>query len=184
MAQLQLSAPWILLYRKIDAMFKLDNDIKVIFEDLDAAKKIKIYVEDPNKADALKKILIPEVQFGTMPVSIEIISVDSDRSRRYTRRRVMTDPNDAADIFIAAFSSNRAFAYANKIEGIFTNPIYYVVFDKVVVQYFTDDIGDVNGICSTLYQEIAKDIFKPFDGVHYCTDTVDHRVSGECVCDF
>ena len=50
------------------------------------------------------------------------------------------------------------------------NPITYVVFVNEVVQYFNDDLGDVYGQCSTLYQEIAKDVFGETEGVFFCTD--------------
>ena len=30
---------------------------------------------------------------------------------------------------------------------------------------------DINGNCSTLYQEIAKDVFGEDEGICFCTDT-------------
>ena len=47
----------------------------------------------------------------------------------------------------------------------------YVVFKKEVVQYFNDSLGDIHGVCSTLMQDIAKDIFEDTEGVYFCTDT-------------
>ena len=48
----------------------------------------------------------------------------------------------------------------------------YIVFKNKVVQYFNDDLKDVNGFCSTLYQKIAKDIFAEngCETACYCTD--------------
>lgn len=39
-----------------------------------------------------------------------------------------------------------------------------------VVQYFNDDLGDAHGVCSTLYQEIAKDVFGEHEGIFFCTN--------------
>ena len=46
----------------------------------------------------------------------------------------------------------------------------FIVFEKVVVQWFSDSIGDWYGLTSTLYQDLAKDIFGNIDGVYFCTD--------------
>ena len=39
------------------------------------------------------------------------------------------------------------------------NSFTYVVFEKEVVQYWNDNLGDINGLRSTLYQDLAKEIF-------------------------
>ena len=43
------------------------------------------------------------------------------------------------------------------------------VFAKEVVQYWNDSLSDPYGKVSTLYQDIAKDIFEDTDGVMFCT---------------
>ena len=62
------------------------------------------------------------------------------------------------------------FSYVEEVTGIFSNPITYVVFVNEVVQYYNDNLSDIHGLRSTLYQEIAKDIFETRLGVYYCTD--------------
>ena len=57
----------------------------------------------------------------------------------------------------------------------------YVVFVKEVVQYFNDDLGDANGVCSTLYQDIAKRLFTSTEGVFFCTNT-NGSVALPCIC--
>ena len=85
-----------------------------------------------------------------------------------------------AQLYNAAFSGNAAFVNTIPVEGVFTNPILYVVFEKEVVQYFNDDLGDPHGNRSTLYQELAKEVFPEHDGVLYCTDVEeDGKTSGE-----
>lgn len=45
-----------------------------------------------------------------------------------------------------------------------------MLFKKEVVQYFTDNLGDYNGYRSTLYENIARDIFGDIVGVFFCTN--------------
>jgi len=53
----------------------------------------------------------------------------------------------------------------------------YVLFKNKVVQYFIDNIGDYNGMKSTLYEDIARDIFEDVDGVFFCTALPDNLSS-------
>ena len=46
----------------------------------------------------------------------------------------------------------------------------YVLFKKEVVQYDSDDISDFHGVCSTLYQDLAKEIIGEDEGIYFCTD--------------
>ena len=41
------------------------------------------------------------------------------------------------------------------------------------VQYYNDSLNDINGICSTLYQDVAKDVFDKRSGVYFCTEYED-----------
>lgn len=167
MAQLNLSAPWILFYREVEAMFERDREVKVVFIDSeDEPKSLNVYVESSEKASAIRQLLVSSEEFGSVHLNISVIPANGNASKR--------NIIDVIELFETAFENNPAYRYIEKVDGIFSNPIYYVVFDKKVVQYFTDDIGDAHGVCSTLYQEIAKDIFSPLDEVHYCTDTFDY----------
>ena len=51
-----------------------------------------------------------------------------------------------------------------------TNPITYVIFKKEVVQYYNDSLSDAHGMCSTLYQDIAKRILDADEGIFFCTN--------------
>ena len=49
-----------------------------------------------------------------------------------------------------------------------------MVFEKAVIQFFNDDITDINGVESTLYQNVAKEIFEDdvkTGSIFFCTDT-------------
>ena len=53
------------------------------------------------------------------------------------------------------------------------NDFNFVVFVPEVVQFYNDDLGDINGLCSTLYQDLAKDLFGEEAGIYFCTDKVE-----------
>ncbi len=56
------------------------------------------------------------------------------------------------------------------VDGIFSNDISYILFEPKVVQFFNDDLGDLNGLRSTLYQDIAANVFEDaHEGVFFCT---------------
>ena len=152
-----LAAPWFQYFRKIEALFGDDPDIDVLFDDDDLV--IRLMVKDQDKADALTQLLPMEKDFGNVKVYISVIPAN-----------VEATPSKIS-LLKKAFHGNPAFRYAATAEGLYTNPIHYVVFANKVVQYYNDDLGDVNGLCSTLYQDIAKDVLGETDGVHYCTDT-------------
>lgn len=51
-----------------------------------------------------------------------------------------------------------------------SNPIAYCSFKKEVVQYPADDLSSETGLKSTLYEDLAREIFENTDGVYFCTD--------------
>ena len=151
-----------LIYRQINAMFAKDPDIRVVFDEENA--KISLYAADCDKAAALDKILIGEYTFGNVKLSVNVVPPNGSVPKTKT---------STVDLFAAALAKNRALSYIRAIEGVFSNGITYIVFANEVVQYFSDDLSDINGLCSTLYQDIAKSIFKEIHGVYFCTDVLD-----------
>ena len=165
MARINLSSPWVLFYHEVEAMFKGDDGVRVVLNEDEM--KLELYVDSPTKADAIGTLLPEEKVFGG--VTLEIIVYPGNKTE-YKLKNVKTALTPC-DIFDAAFKDNKALSFTQEINGAYNNPIYYIVFKKKVVQYFTDDLGDIFGQRSTLYQEMAKDIFVEMDGVHYCTDS-------------
>lgn len=160
MAKLNLSAPWDEYYEEIKCFFGEDELTHVVY---DREKYIiNIYVEDGEKATALDQLLIEEIHFGDITLSIDVIPANEDG---------FSDKEfKGAELFDTALNSNCNYAFARTVQLLFNNPLTYVVFSPEIAQYYTDDLGDWNGFRTTLYQEIAKDIFVELDGVHYCTD--------------
>lgn len=155
--ELKLSAPWMTFYHQMKAFFAHDPEVKVEFEE--NTDTIKVYVDNPEKAEALEALLPYSKAFGTVVIYISIIPANKLTSN--------------AALFRTALTGNEAFHYIDSIEGVFTNPLHYVVFKNEVVQYFNDNLADVYGNVSTLYQDIAKDIFENCEGIYFCTDLPD-----------
>lgn len=161
MAKINLSPPWVSYYHEVQAFFKEDPDVRVLFDDV--KYEIRLYVEDPEKADALSQLLKPEVVFGSVVLSIIVVP-----SNKVTTSK--------ESLFEKAFKNNEAVSFLYCVKSIFSNDLLYVVFEKEVVQCYTDDLGDIYGVRSTLYQNIAKEIFKEYDGVFFCTDTYEDSI--------
>jgi len=156
--KIHLSAPWVTLYREFEAMFGEDPDIKLEYVAGDGNDPIiKMYVDGQDKAAAIEQLLKPTHDFGGVSVSVEVIPANI--------------PQTKAGLYRQAFEGNPAFSFAATAEGIFTNPVTYVVFKNKVVQFWNDDLGDVNGNETTLFECIAPNLFEGGDGVSFCTDT-------------
>lgn len=161
MAKLKLSAPWIIYYREIEAMFRGDPGVRVVFDE--DSLTVKLYVDEGAKAYALDRLVPPSKKFGRTVLKINVIPANGAFAKV-----------NEAELFDAALTGNSALSFIRTISGIMTSPLTYVVFKKTVVQYWTDDLGDYFGVHSTLFQDIAKDVFENATGVFFCTDTAEN----------
>ena len=147
-------SPWIEYYEKINTLFGEDPDISVIMDNENCI--LKLYVIGDAKASAIDELLPESVTYGNVRLEIEVIPANGPERTRL-------------DLYRDAFQGNPAFSFAySGAKGLYQAD--YVVFKNRVVQYHNDDLYDINGFRSTLYQEIAKELFKDED-VHFCTDT-------------
>lgn len=155
MAKVELSPPWDGYVHKITALFGEDPEIKMQYDE--NALELKLLVNNPAKAEAIAKLLPTSKAFGNVILKIFVIP-----SNDLYKEKVET--------YKAAFNGN---PIVSRIETI-TDPagadFNYIVFEREVVQYYNDDLGDIDGIHSTLYQEIAKDVFEREAGIYFCTE--------------
>ena len=150
---LKLCSPWVNYYREIEALFGADKDVKIVFDEENYI--LKLFVTGVEKAEALARLLPAEREFGSVTVKTEVIPANP-----------MGD--SIQNVYKAAFKDNPALVNFETVETPF-GTMNYAVFRNVVVQYPNDDIGDINGLRSTLYQDIAKDVFNNKDRVFFCT---------------
>ena len=160
LTNLNLSAPWVEFYQEIKALFGDDPAIRIDYNQ--DTRVISLRVEGEEKAAALEALLPKEKTFGNVTVQVQVIPANALKASRLP-------------LFQAAFEGNPAFAYVKVAADMsaLTFGADYVVFKKEVVQFFNDDLSDVYGVKSTLYEEIARDVFGPDAGVFFCTDRED-----------
>jgi len=166
--RLKLSPPWIIYVNYIMAMFGKDPDIGVTYDNDE--HEIKLYVEKPEKATALS-ILLPTVKtIGNIALKVTIIPANNKQVKAEELGKLSNK-----QIFDMAFDGNPVYKYAEEITGIFSNVLTYVVFKKEVVQMFADNLNDFHGVISTLYQDVAKELFDEsgLESVFYNTDVTD-----------
>lgn len=158
MAATRIAPPWITFYREIVELFGDDPDIRLEYLSGDGEDpKIKVFVNGMDKANALETILPKEMSFGNVTVTVEVIPSNDNEET-------------IVDVFLKAFKNNPVFSYAVMVDGVVSSPLSYVVFRNRVVQFYNDNLGDVNGNCTTLYEDIAQDVFGDLHGVFFCTD--------------
>ena len=155
MAKLGLQSPWEIYYTEMNELFRRDPEISVIFDVEEF--ELKLYVDNRQKAEILEKILPSEVDLGR---KLPIIIVPSNNAPIF---------EDVGSDWKILFQDNDAVSYIHEVNVAGFRAVY-VVFENRVVQYFTDDLGDINGYTSTLYQDIAKRIINVPAGVFFCTD--------------
>jgi len=161
MAKVNLAAPWTTCYRQFQAFFKNDPSVKVEYNS--NGPEIKLYVECPQKAEALTQLLAPTRTYGNVTLKITVIPANAPCGD------LMEMVDDIARIK-AAIHGNKAVSEVVDIKQEFiTNPLTYVVFKREVVQFFNDNLSDLHGLTSTLYQDLAEAIFTEHVGVCFCT---------------
>ena len=167
MAKLGLTSPWVNFYYQINTFFEKDNDVRVVYDEDENI--ISLYVDNEAKAAALTELLPVEKVFGGVTVRVNVIP--ANRLNVTKVNKFLASGEDKGNLIAVALEGNDRLADVIRVVGIFNNPMTYVVFRKEVVQYFNDSLGDIHGVCSTLMQDIAKDIFEDTEGVYFCTDT-------------
>lgn len=169
--RLKISPPWITYVNKLQAIFDEDPQIAFNTNLGNGTYEVTLATNNPEKAAALRWLLPEKKEFGNVTLNINIDSGDKVINKAF---------NSAKELFKAAFGSNPVLAYIVVPEGVHWVPFTYIVFKNCVVQFFNDNLNDPHGIVSTLYQDIAYEIFAdmsfPQDGgICYCTD-VEHKL--------
>ena len=154
----ELSPPWWEFYHKLDAMFGSDPEIHMEFNDDDEDKEIKMFVDSQAKADALMQVLPMEKDYGNVKLKLTIVPSDKAGS--------------IAQLYKTIFNGNPVFSDAVEVDQPGYPHFSYVVFKPLIVQFYDDNLMDVNGNVTTLHQDIARDLFESKDGVYFCTESI------------
>ena len=157
--ELELSAPWVTFAHELDKLFA--EDPEVAFEYDEDQRKVKLFVESQEKADALTDILPLEKRYGSEKLVVEVVPAN-------------TGTKSLIDKYKTAFKGNPAVSYVDEYE-VLGNKVGYVVFEPKIAQFFNDDISDPLGLCSELYADLAEHVFADrHDGIFFSTDLIGH----------
>lgn len=149
MDETKLSAPYHRMLHEYEALFEGDKEVTIACCENDM--RIDLLVSNPLKADALTRLLPSVYKIGRVDIKVRVVS-----SSPYT-----------IDLFRRAFAGNSAVSRIKMDARGFD----YVVFNRDVVQFYNDDVSDINGNETTLYEDIARDIFKEkAGGIFFCTE--------------
>lgn len=159
---LNLSSPWYTYQRKIHALFRHDPDIEVgeVFETNDpiADYAFDIEVKNHEKYIALDRVLPKVRTFGNVRIAIFLYDEENGEEA------------DAEALFRTIFEGNPVLSEIVSGEDFTGTKHTYVMFTPRVVQFFNDDISDLNGNWSGIMQDIAREVFaNDSRGVHFCT---------------
>jgi len=159
---LKLSPPWITYLNELEALFGGDTDVEICFDN--KKKTVKLTVRTAEKCRAIDWLMPETVKIGAVTLQIDVFC------RERCLLKEVTDCDKA--LFEAAFERNPAFAFAREVEDLFGNKFVYVVFKNRVVQFFNDNLGDIYGNLSMLYEQCARDVLdtEELEGVFFCTD--------------
>lgn len=177
---LTLSSPWITYANMLTALFKYDDDILVgdvveiagkksinFIGDVDeiAGEKsinynLDIEVYDHGKFLALWQVLPRIANFGNVNMQISMFDLEN----------VSGDRTDYAKIFKTVFEDNPIFKEIRSKSDDAGTAHKYICFNPEVIQFFNDDISDINGNWSGLAEDIARTVFVYVGpDVHFCT---------------
>ena len=152
---LQLSPPWVTYYKELQMLLGRDREIYLVFDQEEM--KVKVYVDNIAKAEALEQVLAESKTFGNVMMNVEVIP---SNNVRYTA---------GGNVYDDAFDGNPAFSYSREAALPVIDRLCYVVWAREIVQFFNDNLGDVNGNATMLYEQIARDVLKAAPGVYHCT---------------
>lgn len=154
--EFKMAAPWVTYFEKLKALFEQDPEIiNMRLVEENGGYRIKIYVAKEDKAYAISKLLPFVACFGNVTVPIVIYSGKEE--------------DNWIDFFVDAFRGNPIIKEIIESVGP-TEDMNYVVFKKEVVQYYNDNMQSMDGFSSTLYENIAREIFKDSPtGTFFCT---------------
>lgn len=158
--RLKISPPWVTYINKLQALF--DGDPAIAFNIDYDNMTVALAGYNGEKNAALQRLLPAEKKFGNVVLKIVIDGPIAN----------IAFPTQK-DLFDTAFAGNPAYAYSvTPGDDVWFFSSTYVVFKNCVVQFFADNLNDCHGVISTLYQDIAAEIFEDTDlhGVYYNTD--------------
>lgn len=157
---LKLSAPWEIYCRKVQALFSKDPEIAVSgIAQRSGTRVMTIQTCNMDKYNALMQVFPTVKFFGDAALQIDIRLPNEDEFKLDLQNLMedLFDGNEAVDKVCVSLDP-------------FGNEQTYVMFKPEVMQFFNDNIRDYNGICTTVAENLARDVLeKDAEQVNFCT---------------
>lgn len=153
----QLSPPWVTFANEMKAMFKYDDTVRVVFDQVNM--KLRLYVESAVKAEALEQLLVKQAVFGNVTVDVEVIPGNAS-SDKYV------------NLYATAFESNPALIDTVYADSTPLGSFVYIIWSGKAVQFFDDNLGDYQGKKTMLMEEIARDVLAEQPHTYHCTEDI------------
>lgn len=157
---LKLSAPWEIYCRKVQALFSKDPEIAVSgITQRGGTSVMTIQTCNMDKYNALMQVFPTVKCFGYTALQIDIRVPNEDEFKPDLQNLMedLFDGNEAVDKICVSLDP-------------FGNEQTYVMFKPEVMQFFNDNIRDYNGICTTVAENLARDVLeKDAEKVNFCT---------------
>ena len=144
---LTLASPWAIYASEVDALFELDDEVTVEYDNV--APRLVVRVANAVKADALAQLLPTERTFGNVTLGVSVVP-DNDSA---------TDEQ----LWRWAFDGNPAFAGVATDAMPDGSPVTFAMFEPECVQYMADDTTNPYGLRTRTYEQVARDVLEPGD---------------------
>lgn len=169
---LRIQSPWVIFYKEVYSLFAKDDEVEVLFNNDEPELKIVVSGND-EKAACIARFFPKQKKFGNVVLNCSVVGDDG---------QPVPDVDLPDDIAMTkVFDGNGALSFDKLIRTPFEYSILYIVFKREVVQYYSDNMYDLNGVTSTLYEDIARHIFgMPFENGDYCSFCTDAETSLGC----
>lgn len=164
MENFKLQSPWVIFYKEINALFEEDRDIKVVYNYDEGI--INVFVDNLVKAKAMSKYLPKTKTFGNVTLIINVIPSNNGE-------KCDLDDIDFDVTIEDLFNGNPLYHFSKTFPEVFVNPITYVVFAKRVMQFYTDDLGDLYGNANCLAEDLARKVLVNTEGLFFSTDILE-----------
>ena len=99
-----------------------------------------------------------------IPESVDMGNITIKNNFKYTGKR-----NTDVDLLKVAFAGNPIVSEIVAVETPFQTTVDYCVFKKEVIQFYNDEMMDINGNYNGLAHDIARKLFVQDSNTSYCT---------------
>ena len=156
--KIKKSAPWVHYVALLKMLFENDPDVRIVYRD-ETPYIVDINVTGEEKFEAATKLIGETKTFGNVVLTI-----------RYHLSNPVKEEKSKKELFKALFEGNPILTNVVTVELPNTsNNITYFLFKDEVVRYWDDDLSNPQGIVSTLWEQIAREVFEDTDGVMFTT---------------